>query len=188
VSNPLVHAERSARRWGGTPEDYLAVHRWFDATKACLADNRHRMVLHNAFGVLLCEQVFGPAITNSAGRRVFIRDIGLQHIREDLGCVPTLADCLAELPLRPWMGGARLARPHPKATSPESEATEEPCPACEGDFPSGLPGVLAQVFEGRIQGRVERCDACGQYPSDEVARQVLEHHLSRQEPQDAGPV
>ena len=77
MSNPLVHAERSARRWGGNPEDYLEVHRWFDATKQCLFDVRHRMVLHNAFGILLCEQVFGAAITNSAGKRVFIRDIGL---------------------------------------------------------------------------------------------------------------
>jgi hypothetical protein len=111
VSNPLVHAERSARRWGGTPDDYLAVHRWFDSTRACLGDNRHRMVLHNAFGILLCEQVFGAALTNSDGRRVFIRDIGVQHVREDLGCLPTLADCLAELPLRPWMAGAGYGGP-----------------------------------------------------------------------------
>jgi hypothetical protein len=111
VSNPLIDAERSARKWGGKPADYVEVHRWFDATKQCLFDVRHRMVLHNAFGVLLCEQVFGAAITNSAGRRVFIRDIGLQHVREDLGCIPTLADCLAELPLRPWMAGVRRGGP-----------------------------------------------------------------------------
>ena len=106
MSNPLVHAERSARQWGGTPDDYLQLHQWFDATKAHVADQRHRLVLHNAFGILLAEQVFGPALVNSAGRRVFVRDIGLQHVREDLGFVPSLAECLAELPLRPWMAGA----------------------------------------------------------------------------------
>ena len=60
MSNPLVHAERSARKWGGKAEDYLAIHRWFDATASHLTDNRHRMVLHNGFGIALAEQVFGP--------------------------------------------------------------------------------------------------------------------------------
>ena len=86
MSNPLVHAERSARQWGGEAADYLPIHQWFDATKGHLADARHRMVLHNAFGLLLAEQVFGPAITHSGGRRVFVRDIAAQHILEDLVC------------------------------------------------------------------------------------------------------
>ena len=109
MSNPLVHAERAAKKWGGTPADYLAVHQWFDATKSHLPDNRHRMILHNGFGIALAEQVFGSAITNLEGKRVFVRDIGEQHILEDLGCIPSLADCLKELPLRPWMAGARKA-------------------------------------------------------------------------------
>ncbi|MFO1045221.1 MAG: hypothetical protein U0941_25880 [Planctomycetaceae bacterium] len=58
MSNPLVHAERSARKWGGSVDDYLPLHQWFDATKGHLADNRHRMLLHNSFGILLAEQVF----------------------------------------------------------------------------------------------------------------------------------
>jgi hypothetical protein len=111
MSNPLVHAERSAKRWGGKAEDYLAIHQWFDATKAHVPDNRHRMVLHNGFGIALAEQVFGPAIINSAGKRVFVRDIGQQHVLEDLGCISSLAECLQELPVRPWMAGARKAMP-----------------------------------------------------------------------------
>ena len=107
MSNPLVHAERAAKKWGGTPQDYLAIHQWFDSTKGHLADNRHRLILHNSFGIALAEQVFGPAITNSSGRRVFVREIGAQHVLEDLGFIPTLAECLAETPLRPWMVGAR---------------------------------------------------------------------------------
>ena len=107
MSNPLVHAERSAKKWGGTAQDYLALHQWFDATKGHLPDNRHRMLLHNSFGMLLVEQVFGPSLQNSDGRRVFVRDLTAQHIIEDLGFIPTVADCLGELPLRPWMAGSR---------------------------------------------------------------------------------
>jgi hypothetical protein len=107
MSNPLVHAERSAKKWGGTSQDYLALHQWFDATKGHLPDNRHRMLLHNSFGLLLAEQVFGPSLQNSDGRRVFTRDLAAQHIFEDLGFIPTVAECLGELPLRPWMAGSR---------------------------------------------------------------------------------
>lgn len=114
MSNPLVHAERSAKKWGGTAQDYLALHQWFDATKGHLPDNRHRMLLHNSFGLLLAEQVFGPSIQNSAGRRVFTRDLAAQHILEDLGFIPTAAQCLGDLPLRPWMAGSRKTL----ATSP----------------------------------------------------------------------
>jgi hypothetical protein len=109
MSNPLVHAERSARKWGGSADDYLPLHQWFDATKGHLADNRHRMLLHNSFGILLAEQVFGPALINGAGRRVFVRDVATQHVLEDLGFVPSVAQCLEELPLRPWMAGSRRA-------------------------------------------------------------------------------
>ena len=105
MSNPLVHAERSAKKWDGTAHDYLALHQWFDATKGHLPDNRHRMLLHNSFGLLLAEQVFGPSLQNSDGIRVFVRDLAIQHIVEDLGFIPTVADCLGELPLRHWMAG-----------------------------------------------------------------------------------
>ena len=106
MSNPVVHAERSVKRWGGSLEDYLPIHVWFDSTKAHLPDNRHRMVLHNGWGIALAEQLFGPAIVNSDGRRVFVRDIGEQHVLEDLGFIPSLAECLDDLPIHPWMAGA----------------------------------------------------------------------------------
>ena len=106
MSNPLVHAERSAKKWGGTPEVYLPIHRWFDATKSAIPDNRHRMLLHHSFGILLAEQVFGSAISLDDGRRVFVRDIGAQHVLDDLAFIPTPAQCLVHLPLEPWMAGA----------------------------------------------------------------------------------
>ena len=118
MSNPLVHAERSAKKWGGSANDYLALHQWFDATKAHLPDNRHRMLLHNSFGMLLAEQVFGPVIENSSGRRMFVRDLAALHIIEDLGFIPTVQECLAELPLQVWMAGACRLLPKPALPSP----------------------------------------------------------------------
>lgn len=106
MSNPLVHAERSAKKWGGVADDYLKLHQWFDQTKGHLPDNRHRMLLHNSFGMLLAEQVFGPSIQNSEDKRVFVRDIAAQHITEDLGFIPTVEQCLKTLPIAPWMAGA----------------------------------------------------------------------------------
>lgn len=107
MSNPLIHAERSARRWGGTADDYLSLHQWLDSTQTHFPDVRHRMILHNSFGISLAEQVFGMAIVNSADKRVFVREIAARHILEDVDFIPTLADCLQELPIRPWMAGAK---------------------------------------------------------------------------------
>ena len=106
MSNSLVHAERAVQKWGGSVEDYLPVHQFFDSTKAHVPDNRHRLILHNSFGIAVVEQVFGLAIRNTEGRRVFVREIGQQHVIEDLGFIPTLADCLKETRIQPWMAGA----------------------------------------------------------------------------------
>ena len=40
MTHPYFHATGSAKRWGGVPEDYLAIHDWFDATKEQFADFR----------------------------------------------------------------------------------------------------------------------------------------------------
>lgn len=130
MSNSLVHAERSARQWGGAAADYLALHQWLDSTKGHLADARHRMVLHNGFGILLAEQVFGPAIRHSGNRRVFVRDIAAQHILEDLGFIPSLSECLAGLPLHPWMAGSRRFIPGLCSFFPMETPTHDR-PLCE---------------------------------------------------------
>src|SRR3954462_15997474 len=39
-SSDLHHAVSSARKHGGEPEDYLAVHEWFDASKARSEERR----------------------------------------------------------------------------------------------------------------------------------------------------
>lgn len=108
---PLKHAMNSVRRHGGTVEDYLPIHNFFDSTKAAMPDIRHRAILHSAFGIFLLEQVFGVYVTNSDGHRVSIRDIGEDHVIEDLGFIPTIERWLKNLPVEDWMGGSRRKDP-----------------------------------------------------------------------------
>lgn len=102
---PYLHARSSANKWGGEIEDYLPIHDFFDSSKAAHASVKHRCVLHSAFGIYLAERVFGHNITNSNGRLVSVRDIGEQHVLEDLGTIPSLDDWLDEMELKEWMGG-----------------------------------------------------------------------------------
>lgn len=109
MSHPFFHARSSARKFGGVPEDYLAVHNWFDQTKSGWADIRHRAVLHSSFGIFLCEQVFGVTFVRpSDGKPIPTRLIGEQHVLEDLGRIPTVQDWLGELPFQDWMLGRQL--------------------------------------------------------------------------------
>jgi len=72
---PYIHAELSVNKYGGKISDYIEIHNWFDQTKAHHADMRHRAILHNSWGIFLCEQKFGVAITNSVGKVEQVRDI-----------------------------------------------------------------------------------------------------------------
>ena len=101
---PSIHARNSARKHGGKADDYIAIHEWFDQTKAHVADMRHRAILHNSFGIYLCAQQFGRLITNSDGVNIDVRDVGEDHVLEDLGRIPSLHECLAGLKLSDVLG------------------------------------------------------------------------------------
>jgi hypothetical protein len=104
MAHSYIHAVSSARRFGGKAEDYLAVHNWFDATKAIAADFRHRALRHHSEGIFLAEQIFGTTILNSAGRPVPVRMVGEQHVREDFnGRIPAANDWLRAIRAEPWM-------------------------------------------------------------------------------------
>lgn len=102
---PYRHARNSVRKYGGKVEDYQPIHDFMDSSKAHLADMRHRALLHSTFGVFLAERVFGVHITNSDGRKVMVRDVAEDHVLEDLGTIPPVADWLRAMPLEQWMGG-----------------------------------------------------------------------------------
>lgn len=103
MAHPYHHALSSVRRWGGKVDDYLKVHEWFDASKAHLADLRHRALRHHSEGIFWAEEVFGHTITNSDGKVVPVRFIGEQHVKEDLGWIPTLQDWFRNIRVQPWM-------------------------------------------------------------------------------------
>lgn len=102
---PFLHAKSSARKFGGTPADYLPIHDFMDSSKSAHASVKHRAILHNAFGIFIAEKVFGHNVTNSDGKLVSVRDIAEQHVIEDLGCIPSLDDWLKAMELQAWMGG-----------------------------------------------------------------------------------
>lgn len=118
MAKPWVHAVSSAERFGGEPSDYLPIHELLDSSKGAMSDNRHRALTHTSwFLTHILERIFGPTLTLSSGKQVSVREIGEQHVKEDLGgIIPTAQDYLAEMEYQLWMGrGARGPLP-PSAT------------------------------------------------------------------------
>ena len=103
--SPWVHAENSAKKFGGSAKDYLPIHEFLDMTKTHFIGYQHRAILHNTFGIYICEKIFGPTVFNSDNKFVEVRYIVIEHIREDLGFVPTVKEWVDKIPYEPWMSG-----------------------------------------------------------------------------------
>jgi hypothetical protein len=69
-----------------------------------IADFRHRALRHHAEGIFMAETIFGSTITLSTGRIIPTRWVGEQHVREDLGFIPSFADWVKAIRPKPWMG------------------------------------------------------------------------------------
>lgn len=109
MAHPLHHAESSARKFGGAPSDYQAIHDWFDASKEHLAIFTHRALRHHTQGIFEAERVFGLSLTNGGEREIPVRWIGEQHVREDCqGRIPSLADWLGRIQPEPWMANGHI--------------------------------------------------------------------------------
>ena len=78
-----------------------------------MADFRHRALRHHSEGIYMLESIFG--ITILTGRIVPVRFIGEQHVLEDLGRIPTVADWLGKIQPESWMlakeGNRSIRRP-----------------------------------------------------------------------------
>lgn len=109
MSNSYFHAQSSARKWGGRPEDYIEIHEFLDGSKVTFGDVRHRALLHNTWGVWLAQQMYGRVIEvpRKAGgtKKVAVREIAENHILEDLGFIPQVGDWLENMDIKVWMGG-----------------------------------------------------------------------------------
>jgi hypothetical protein len=103
MAHPHHHAVSSTKLFGGDVRDYVALHDWFDQSKAHVADARHRQLLHTSFGVFLAQQQFGHTLRLSNGRDMPVRTVAEQHVREDTGFIPSAQQAYASLALAPWM-------------------------------------------------------------------------------------
>ncbi len=103
MAHPYHHALSSFKRFGGRVEDYLALHSWFDATKAHVADARHRCLRHQSLGIFIAEQKFGVTIEDSSHNPIPTRALAEQHVQEDFSFIPSVQQCFQNLPLERWM-------------------------------------------------------------------------------------
>ena len=55
----------------------------------------------------MMETVFGMTLVLSTGKVIPTRWVGEQHVREDLGRIPTFADWAREIRPQRWMGAAK---------------------------------------------------------------------------------
>ena len=66
---------------------------------------------------IMAETIFGPTLTLSTGRVIPTRWVGEQHVKEDLGFIPSFADWVKAIRPELWMGRAAqieaLVDPHP---------------------------------------------------------------------------
>lgn len=106
ISDCTLHAKSSARRFGGDPEAYLAIHKWFDEPKRDVGNFRHRAIRHHMLGVRDAVSIFGDFIDRGDGRMVAVALIGEQHLMEDCGFLPTVDDWMRHLAPEPWMANA----------------------------------------------------------------------------------
>ena len=65
MAHPYDHARSSAKKWGGSPDEYVKIHEWFDQTKEWVGHSVHRMFRHHSEGIFECEKIFGPFFINS---------------------------------------------------------------------------------------------------------------------------
>lgn len=85
---PYAHARATSSKSGRSWEDDLPIHEFMDLAKHACPDLRHRLILHNAD--------LGPELAALAfPHRPEARSVALMHVRQDLGCLPHLADWLA---------------------------------------------------------------------------------------------
>lgn len=130
MAKPYVHAQSSAIKFGGKPEDYLPIHEMMDSSKSAFPDTRHRALTHNSWFIsTIIDRIFGSAIKNSDGKMVPVRDIAEQHVAEDFGdkFIPSAQDYLIFMEARPWMSNTgeyppsaeNIQEPHGPKTVPK---------------------------------------------------------------------
>jgi hypothetical protein len=107
MSKPLLHAQSSAKKFGGEWQDYMEIHELMDSSKQVIADNRHRCLTHNSWFIgNILPKIFGEVFfRKSDGKPISVRDIGEQHVLEDFKnrFIPTAQDYIQLMEYKDWM-------------------------------------------------------------------------------------
>jgi hypothetical protein len=110
-------AEGLAVRWGGVPDDYLALIDFFDMPYEFAPDNPDAaaLITHNSFGIFLAEELLGTVIplTETNHSRQFPQIVSTRSAAEDLvyariGLIPPPGSLAAHTRLKLWMCGAEV--------------------------------------------------------------------------------
>jgi uncharacterized protein DUF6915 len=110
-------AQELATRWGGVPDNYLALIDFFDKPRKFAPDNPDAaaLITHNSFGIFLAEELLGTVITltETNGPRQFPQVISTRSAAEDLvyariGSIPPAGNLAAHTRLRLWMCGTEV--------------------------------------------------------------------------------
>lgn len=88
MAKPYIHAESSAKRFGGKSEDYVAIHEFLDSSKSYIPDVRHRALTHNSFFIeVIIPRIFGKTI-QSIGI-IMLRLVVILSLIFLCGCLPS---------------------------------------------------------------------------------------------------
>lgn len=106
MSKPLIHANSSAKKFGGVASDYIHIHSFMDSSKNVTSLPTHRALTHNTWFIgTVLPAVFGETFKReSDGVEVSTRDIGEQHVAEDYkGFIPSASDFIDAMIVEDWM-------------------------------------------------------------------------------------
>ena len=161
MSHPTVHAAVSVKIWGGRVEDYLPIHDWLDASKEMFCDFRHRALRHHSHGIFEAERLFGHELVNSDGKKVPVRYVCEQHIKEDCGGrVPSVSDWLSAIRVEPWMSKGYRIDTEEYCRAPgcggRISAGHGKCTHCNTNYIDDLPASSAYDELRRVAGVVTR--------------------------------
>lgn len=120
--HPYHHAQSSVRIFGGKTDDYIEIHKYLDAPKETFCDFRHRALRHHSQGIFEAERVFGITIKNSEGKKIPVRYICEQHIKEDCGgFIPSVSDWFRNIRPESWMSKGYIISGNSKKKKKESK-------------------------------------------------------------------
>lgn len=113
---PIIHAQSSAKKFGGKADLYFPLHQLMDISKSSMPDVRHRMLFHHDKGITLMQSIFGKDIQISSTKKVPVKSIAVQHVMEDLSFIPPLQKYLDVIPMETWIKQAYNGFPNPTCT------------------------------------------------------------------------